>query len=270
MRVDPPPTLPTLLPVLASLLADVPLDAPVAVGLRLPPAGSPRPAGDELELTFRHLDCADVVCALGGFVAPTDWQAFGVVAPGRSVPVDADGAPAGGPDTRVVVCALVGHNGEVASHVRAGDGRVLAGGETDGRVVDACRRVLGLPTPPAPGSPQVWATVVWVDAVLAATLAADLGEPPGWHALAALDPLDHAGDRAGLTWSLVRASCAAGLVVVPGVDAELAAWMDDGMFAREATAALPPLFDMLHDLRDLLAPHVLDHVLERVAERLAA
>ena len=151
-----------------------------------------------------------------------------------------------------------------------GGAPVLAGGETDGRVVDACRRVLGLPTPPAPGSPQVWATVVWVDAVLAATLAADLGEPPGWHALAALDPLDHAGDRAGLTWSLVRASCAAGLVVVPGVDAELAAWMDDGMFAREATAALPPLFDMLHDLRDLLAPHVLDHVLARVAERLAA
>lgn len=271
MPVDPPLPLPELLPVLAALLTDVPLEAPVAVGVRV--GTDPRAvgsSGDDVELHFRHLDCADAVCALGGFVAPADWQAFGVVAPGRSLPLDDDGGVIGGPSTSVVACAFVSRTGEVVAEVRTAAGRSLAGGPSDGRVIDACRRVLGLPTAPAVGSPQVWATVCWVDAVLEATLVADLGDPPPWTALAALDPADCSADLAGLRWSLVRASCAAGLATVPGVHADAAAWMDDGMFAREAIAALPPLFDMLRDLRELLPPPVFDEVVGRVAERLAA
>ena len=271
MSVDPSPTLPELLPVLASLLTDVPLDGPVAVGLRLLPGRHDAPAAaDEVELHFRHLDCTDAVCALDGFRAPADWQAFGIVAPARTVPLDADGAACRRAGTAVVACAFVDRAGRTAGQVRSVDGDIVGGGPTDGRMLDVCRRVLGLPTAPAAGSPQVWATVAWVDAVLAATLDADLGSPPDWPALAALDPFDDTADLARLPWALVRASCAAGLTVVPGIGAATAAWMDDGMFAREAMAAMPPLFDMLHDLRELLAPHVLDLVVERVGERLAA
>jgi hypothetical protein len=270
MRVDPSPTLHELLPMLASLLTDVPIESPVAVGVRLlPDRGVGRTVADEIELHFRHLDCTDAVCALGGFVAPAAWQAFGIVAPGRSVPLDADGEPLDDPGTQVVAGTFVGRSGEVASQVRTATGAVLADGPADGRVLDVCRRVLGLPTAAAAGSPQVWATVVWVDAVLAASLLADLGEPPRWPALAALDPLGEAVDLGALRWPLVRASCAAGLVAVPGMSAELAAWMDDGMFAREAVSALPPLFEMLSDLRELLPPHEFERVVGRVGERLA-
>jgi hypothetical protein len=262
-----------LLPVLAALLTDVPLDGPVAVGLRLLPPGDGAgtkgsvPLADrELELHFRHLDCADAVCALCGFVAPVEWHAFGVVAPGHSYPVDDDGGLAAGGHAEVIACALVDRAGRVVSEVRTGSGEVLVSGPTEGRVVDACRRALGLPTAPPLSPPHVWATALWVDAALAATLGADLGTTPAWPELAALDT--GAAPARPLEWRTLRLACAAGVLDVPGVDPDAAAWMDDGMFAREALGALPSLVDMLSDLRGLLPTPVFTQVLERVCDRL--
>ena len=275
MPAHDPSTPHDLLAVLAALLTDVPLDGPVAIGLRLLPAGhAPQARGAvaladrDLELHFRHLDCTDAVCALCGFVAPADWHAFGVVAPAHSYPVDDDGGLRDAHQAEVVVCALVDRSGQVVSEVRTDTGEVLASGPTEGRVIDACRRALGLPTAPALSTPRVWATVLWVDAALAATLATDLGAAPTWPALAALDTCT--GPVRSLDWHTLRLACAAGALDVPGVAPDAAAWMDDGMFAREALSALPPLVDMLGALRDLLPEPVFTQVVERVCDRLGA
>jgi hypothetical protein len=273
MAVHDPSSPRDLLAVLAALLTEVPLDGPVAVGLRvLPPGHGHRAQGSvaladrELELHFRHLDCTDAVCALCGFVAPADWQAFGVVAPAHSYPVDDDGGVGPGARAEVVVCALVDRAGRVVSEVRTDTGEVLASGPTEGRVVDACRRALGLPTAAPLSPPHVWATVLWVDAALAATLSADLGAAPTWSQLAALDTCG--GPVRPLDWRTLRLACATGVLDIPGVAPDAAAWMDDGMFAREALRALPPLVDMLGDLRELLAAPVFAQVVERVCDRL--
>lgn len=265
MAVHDPSASRELLEVLTALLTEVPVDAPVAVGVRVIDHGEAHER--EVELFFRHLDCTDVVHALAGLVAPADWQAFGVVAPGQGLRLDDDGRHDGGPAIQVVACALVDRSGHVVSQVRDSQGDELAVGPTDGRVVDACRRVLRLPTAPAVGAPAMWATVAWVDTVLARTLAADLGCPPGWADLVALDVAAPVPPPA---WPALRAACAAGLLTVPGVSPQAAAWMDDGMFARELFASLPPLFEMLTDLRELLAPTVFDRVVARVSDRLAA
>ena len=177
MSVDDPAAPAALLPHLASLLTEVPLAEPVAVGVSWPHPGH------DVELAFRHLDCTDVVCALGGFVAPASWAAFGVVAPGLAHDL---GAP-DEPPVPVVACALVDRDGRVVSEVRDVLGEPCAGGASQGRVVDVCRRALGLPTDPPPFGTAVWHALQWVDRVLTAVLDADLGDVPSWDALDALD-----------------------------------------------------------------------------------
>ncbi len=281
MPVDDSRSLAQLLPHLASLLADVPLDAPVAVGVVLPPEcdfawASTTPA---VEFFFRHLDCTDVVCALGGFVAPADWHAFGVVAPGRRMLLD---HPPSALDDDVTVCALLDRSGLVASEVHAADGEVISQGISSGRAIDACRRVLGLGTAPPQLGPHVWRTLRWVDRVLAAVLDADLGDPPSWPALAALRMSDEPTRRwrensrrarrepAEWSWHELRDACADQELEVPGIDPEAAAWMDDGLFSREAVAAFAPLVQSLGDLRQLLPQRTFDKLIEQVSDQLAA
>lgn len=259
MPVDDPAAPGALLPHLASLLTEVPLAGPVAVGLS-------RPGHEDVELAFRHLDCADVVCALGGYVAPASWVAFGVVAPGTAHLLDRPAEDA----VRVVACALVGRDGTVVSEVRDERGTPRAAGASQGRVVDACRRVLGLPTDPPPFGTAVWHALSWVDRVLGAVLDADLGEVPSWDALDALDVAPPAHPDDPRAWRALRRACARGELAVVGVDAGLAAWMDDGMFAREAVGAHGPLATLLGDLRGLLPPPTFDRVVGRVCDHLGA
>jgi len=290
MPVDESRVLAQLLPHLASLLSEVPLGAPVAIGVALPAAcdyaaemGAP-----PVEFFFRHLDCIDVVCALGGFVAPAGWDAFGIVAPGHRMMLD---PPADDPgndpaddlaDDAVTVCALLGRGGLVVSEVRTVDGTVVSSGATTGRAVDACRRVLGLATAPPLLGPHVWRTLRWIDRVLATVLDADLGRPPSWPALSALYALDSPALRftrpacAAQTeppewsWYELRNACAGDQLTVPCIDSETAAWMDDGLFAREAIAAFPLLVESLGDLRQLLPPSTFDMVVAWVSDQLAA
>lgn len=281
MPVDEPRSLTQLLPHLASLLAEVPLDAPVAVGVALPADydfGS-AVSSPAVEFFFRHLDCTDVVCALGGFVAPAGWDAFGVVAPGRRLMLDSLDPEL--VDDSVTVCALLARSGMVASEVRTSGGEVVSRGATTGRVVDACRRVLGLDTAPAPLGPHVWVTLRWIDRVIAVVLDADLGRPPTWPELARLRWLDtpllrsHGGSPARRTvsewtWTELRRACADDLLEVPCIEPETAGWMDDGLFAREAIAAFAPLVESLGDLRQLLPPGTFDKIVEHVSDQLAA
>ncbi len=54
------------------------------------------------------------------------------------------------------------------------------------------------------------------------------------------------------------------------VDPEVAAWMDDGLFAREAIGAFPPLVASLGDLRQLLPRRTFDQLVAEVSDQLAA
>ena len=282
MSVDDPAHLTTLLPHLAALLVEVPLEAPVAVGIRLAPREpgvsrgaiidrlGPGATGSPVEFLFRHLDCTDILCALCGFVAPPDWDAFGVIAPGHGGPLDDRRAP----QVEVTACALVDRQGRVVSEVRTLDGVVLCSGPTIGRVIDACHRVLGLGTLPSVCGPEVWLGLRWVDRVLATVLDADLGSPPPWSLLAALDDLaPPPGSREpyrSFSWRALRTACALGEIEVPGISPCTADWMDDGMFGREAIAFFAPLADTLGDLRGLVPSATFDSIVERVSDRLAA
>jgi hypothetical protein len=217
-----------------------------------------------------------VIDALLGFTAPPAWHVIGAVSEGTAHPLD------GGVPQTARVIHLVSRQGESASVVRLlGDDDVqvdASAGPPDGRLDEVCRRVLALPTAPPESSPQaLWAST-WLDRVLArsagsGTRAAALS----WADVAALHPavtviapddpalaaeagdhLEEMGNALVLAfgWGALRARCAAGEWPVPGIPPSLAAWMDDGMFARWAMFAYPALDVLFDDLDVLLAPDV--------------
>ena len=255
--------------VLGTVETSLPTDqphAPVAIGLR-------RPRPDEIELAVRTLPGDDPVLALAGFMAPADWSAFGVVAEGQAWPVGPPGTAGPSPRSRSdrVRFGLMGsRSGRWAAAVRSqGDFAPVAVADPIGRIPDACRRVLGLPTAaPEHTVGQLLATL-WLDGLLSDALAR-----PGQHDLRALhDQLatvaallaadrhrcDHrsrtqtGGPDATPTWADLRAEAARGSHDWP-FPPELAAWMDDGMFSREVVAWLPEVDDLLDDLEPVLAP----------------
>jgi hypothetical protein len=238
----PAPSRGALLHQITDLLTQTEPDAPTAVGIAFD--------GDEIELALKPLARGDVVDALAGFTAPPEWAAFALVAPATAHHLDrVTSQPA-------FLGVLAARDGTTASALRGStvELQVRAAGSSeagDGRVLDACRRVLGLSTAAPVHAPQLWAAHHWADAVLAAVLAADLGARPSWPELAVLDPGVTARN---LTWCTLRGRCAAGALRIPSLSPRAAAWMDDGMFSREALAGYPPLPSMVADLRELLPP----------------
>jgi hypothetical protein len=151
-------------------------------------------------------------------------------------------------------------------------------GTPSGRLADVCRRCLGLPTAP-PGIPVLrWWAAKWLDTLVAEpALESVRHEPqlvasfPGGapfgpsHDLAALE---HHGRllEASCPWPALRHAAAAGAIDVAGVPAEVAAWMDDGMFARWAVGETPTCEAGLAELRTRLEPRLagrLDTLLRR-------
>jgi len=264
---DVPPSRDVLLQHLTDVLARSGADGLTAVGVSF--------VGDDIELAFKRLDDHDVVQALAGFRAPPGWHAFAVVARGRAHRIDQPGR-----SSIVTVTVLASRDGGTASAIhglhddttRTGrGGRDLHRARLDdtsgasGRVLDTCRRVLGLPTPPPDHRIELWSVIHWVDATLSAVLAAELGTRPSWNEIRRLDP----GRRhAEWTWELLRADCAADRVEIPTISREAAAWMDDGMFCREAVTAYPPITEMIADLRELLPHDTYNRLLAAICERL--
>jgi hypothetical protein len=197
---------------------------------------------DECDLAIRPLDGDDPVASLVGFHVPSDWHGFGVVAGGRARHLDRSG-----PSQPVTIAVVAERGGTTVDALRTVQGVTTSANQGEGRVPDACRRVLGLPTAPPAIEPEVVLVLDWVDRVLGAVLDADLGDAPAWAELAALDRTEP-----GLSWAHLRMRCASGSFTVPGVSADAATWMDDGMFSREVATAYPPLTSTLSDLRDLL------------------
>ncbi len=178
---------------------------------------------------------AHPVDALIGFSAPDEWAAVGVVANGTVTSLG--GAPVA--PRRVRILHLLDRSGREASllHDLEEGSTHPCPGPGDGHVADLCRRMFGLPTPPPPPSVLPWWTTVWLDRILAESLAAPTRRWT-WPRLASLhpmvapdalplDPRDLAeaavAMAASVSWDTVRRAAEPD---------DLAGWMDDGMFAR--------------------------------------
>lgn len=216
-------------------------------------------------LGWTSLEGVHPVDALLGFVAPDDWRAIGVCTTGRAH------SPHG---TEVVTLTLlVDRAGATASVLQRGGALEVLPGRPDGMVADACRRALGLPTAPPPGSSLVLWTLTWLDRVVVEAHGRVPGQPASsWAAVARLhpassgpsDPVGLALDAAALAeawpWGRLRAEPA--LADLPGSPPSLAVaqWMDDGMWARWLIGDLPPAADLLEATRALLPPVVADAI----------
>ncbi len=241
---------------LGQAVSDTGVDA--AVGIELGPDGFEvhlRPADD-------HGPVTDL---LRGFDAPASWDVVGVMATGMAYPLET-GRLAAEPVVVVHLQARVGQScslvGPPAGPLRRSTGAV------GGRVADVCRRSLGLPTDPPRGTPLPWWAARWLDDLATGggveryrTEGELLAHFPGGRPFGPtqdLDALVSHGQLLAATfpWPALRRAAAAGAVSVPRIDADDAAWMDDGMFARWASGEVTPCAESLAELLPRLEPRL--------------
>lgn len=223
--------------------------------------------------TWFPLDGAHPLELLAGFVAPPHWQAVGVSCAGRAHQLDTE------PDA-VTITILIDRSGAAAGVLRRADEVTELPGRPEGVVADACRRALALPTGPPPASTLDLWTAAWLDRVVelagrsdgrarlrtwsaVAGLHAAVGAP-GNRPEAALDPVALAAAASALAeawpWARLRQDPSVADVPGPPPARQLAAWMDDGMWARWLLARLPAVDDLLAAVRALLPSVLADGV----------
>jgi hypothetical protein len=235
------------------------------------------------ELAIRPLDGAHPLDVLLGFVAPAEWAALGVAAPGTGHALDGDQPP-----ERVHVTMLIARSSASAGVLRRGDRVTPLGDPPQGLVADACRRALGLPTAPPPATTAGLWVRWWLDALVQAAAERGPGEPAlGWLDAVALhpatfvpepgEPLPEPAAVAAATlgmaeawgWGRLRGRPQAGDLspgsAPGGLTREVASWMDDGMYARWLLAGLPPPDDLLDACWGLLPEAVAAQVAATVA-----
>lgn len=212
-----------------------------------------------------------------GWTAPPECWAVGVVADAWARPLVPDGRGGLKMSTcdrgrqRARTRCLVGRDGEVVSRIRLDDGRVIDDRPDTGRTVEGLHRCLGLPTPPPDRPSSELVNLVWMAQIL------DAAAPPGrgrrklsWAEVAALHPAvralsedghqvvpEHADEviaasSRAWTWSRLRHLTAAGGWLGELVPAELAEWMDDGMFCRWVLGDAVPIEDVVVAVRAAL------------------
>lgn len=220
-----------------------------------------------------------------GFSAPPAWLAMGVVCFGWAAPADsidgqrtAPGWASQHPDRRRVrVVTLMDRSGLEHATAALEDGTVIDG-PGEGAVTEALRRCLGLPTPPpAVGTVEFFAQV-WLQAVLASSASRTWARVAAAHPASSwirsrqpptVDELVEAGRalEAVATWEELRLRTAQGgerwaLLLDP----ELAAWMDEGMFARWVLADRPTLDELVDGLSRSASASVLRRVRRTLQE----
>ena len=239
---------------------------------------------DGVDAAIKALDPDNPVSALYGFTCPSDWKAFGVIVPGRAHhPDQLDAAP-----ETVRLGLLVSRAGDHVTLLRPVDGppevTIGKGNDHHGRLPDACRRALGLTTAPPDSWPgQLW-TLMWVESLLAESMA-DPGSVSWLQAVRAHPAIDHVLrlDPAvaselphrfiemvevisrQFSWDRLRLLACEGSMAGFGISAELASWMDEGMFSREVLSVFPPLASLLVDLEPVAAAEVLNGIDEALA-----
>jgi len=279
-----PPVPPLPEPALAALVetADATI---VGLGTRAPASAVLRVSAPHAhppgELIWFPIDPVHPLDLLLGFTAPAHWSALGVSSSGLEHQLGDDGRVVRSADPpRVRITVLIDRSGRGASLLRRGAGLTTLPGPLEGTVADACRRALGLDTaPPPPTTIGLW-TRCWLDRVVDA-LASSGGAgggagPPTWRDVTRLHPassaaatlgpgVGHRPDPGALAdatraladaWPWARLRADPGVVDVPGPlpNARVAAWMDDGMWARWLLAAFPALDDLVDAACSLLAP----------------
>jgi hypothetical protein len=133
-------------------------------------------------------------------------------------------------------------------------------------VVDTGLRALGLETSAPDRSVLSLLDAVWLDRTLMVTLAAPVGEPPGWGELATLHPCAPATGRltspehlvhrrrvASLSWPAFRSSLIEGMVSWSPITGALAAWFDPGSLCRHLFSLLPEPEIVRAELCELLS-----------------
>lgn len=241
------------------------------------------PVQPDVALGFTSIDAhVHPFNVLAGFTAPPEWAAFGIRARGRAHHLD---EPAVAPVASATTF-LVDRTGAEASVLRL-DGEVTdVPGPTLGTIPDLCRRVLDLPTAPAPPSTALLWTSMWLDRIIE-----QWGQPhqrrdlsSSWGRIAVLHPAVHApsppdviafADPASLitaarshaaasSWEQLRRSPIPLALPDGALERDVAQWMDDGFFARWTIGAFPSASTMATDLRDLLGEPLGPQLLEVV------
>lgn len=226
--------------------------------------------GDDLLLGLKPLAIdTHPFAELAGFTAPADWSMFGVRVRGTAHHLDDDRPP-----ERSTTTYLLHRTGAERSIVRTGDRTDALPGPACGTIPDLCRRVLGLPTEPAPPTTAVLWTVAWLDRLIEAwgdpVLRSSLGS---WPAMAALHPaaavlstpalraptrLVAAAHAHSATWTWAALRGAPDTLLLPNgpLPVAITSWMDDGFYARWALGAFPPAATLARDLAGLLDPEL--------------
>jgi hypothetical protein len=220
---------------------------------------------------------------LAGFLAPRTWTTFGLCVRGSAHHLVSGEHQAG-----VTTTFLVDRSGTELSLLRAGPTATELPGPAEGTIPDLCRRVLGLPTEPAPPSTALLWTLAWLDAIVDAwgDRARRSGLESSWTQLALLHPA--AGDAAGDgladptvlvalgrahtdAWPWARLRAEPHRLPLPGgnLPSDVASWMDDGFFARWALGAYPPPPELVHDLAALVDDDLRPPLLATLAALLA-
>jgi len=178
------------------------------------------------------------------FTAPAEWQAIGVSAEGWAASMDSGVRPSQSKGRmRVRTTTLVARDGAVAAGVRKAGGELEQMGAGAGTVLDALKRAMGLPTAP-PDVPFV----AWVARMLLLLIIGDGPRAhrrvPWWQLRTELDR--HKDLAVEGSWGTLRGLAAKRENVVADLTPDVAAWMDEGMFARWVIGGMPS-FDHLHE-----------------------
>lgn len=242
--------------------------------------------GDELVLGLAGLE-PDIhpFEVLAGCTAPPEWSVFGIRVCGTAHHLH-DDLPA----ERSATTFLVERGGSETSLLRQAHEVHPLPGPAAGTIPDLCRRVLDLPTDPAPPTTAALWTLAWVDRIVEAW-----GEPARRARLrtfahvAMLHPavssatdadllrLDEParlvavgrGHTAAWPWARLRAEPAALPLPDGDLPVDVTQWMDDGFYARWAFGSFPPIPELVHDLADLLPAELRAPVLHVIEATLA-
>lgn len=209
---------------------------------------------------------------LVGFVAPTAWDAIGLVSSGRLRRLDQPDEP----PQRTQSTVLFGRDGTAASVLATDDGEPRALDDPPvGLVPDILRRVLGLPTPPPEAPTGQVVDLTWLDRV-AVGLLQQRSRGRSWRWLADRHPLRGSGPvpdpeelaartaaySAERTWAGLRLlAVTEDLPAVRwgppgGSTAPGCTWFDDGSLSRWLLSRLPPAEALIPDLVSVLPRHV--------------
>ncbi len=209
---------------------------------------------------------------LAGFSAPPAWSMVGLRVRGTAHHLDGDRRA-----ERTSTTYLLHRSGEERSLLRTDHTVTPLAGRAEGTLPDLCRRVLGLPTDPPPGTTALLWTVAWLDRILEAW-----GDPDrrsnlcaSWSQLACLHPavvgaagpdpsqLVALGRAHTEAWPWARLRAAPHALHLPDghLPPDITGWMDDGFYARWALGAFPTPATLARDVCHLVD----DHVGERLA-----